>query len=280
MRWRYDIPIALIVLCLIGFPFFVTVVTLGQTQSLLVNGSFEGSNYMMEDPWGNLIPEVEVPDGWLFGWDELGIAGYLHRPELKKETQTTLAGSGVKFFTTFSTHRAWLYQRVSVTPGVKYRFTFYARVWSSSQDDPSQNVGGSYWVNSCIDPWGESDPYDEGVECLYPFRGLNHHEDWAQWVKFQQDIVAEGPWITVFILGEAEWRVAHNDLYADEATVVQVSEVPTPTSTTEPTGTRTSTPIPSATPTYTPTQEGVVTPTLDLAEMIAAVLTEVARQTE
>ena len=222
-----------------------------QTVNLLLNPSFE-------DGFSSRgAGEVTVANGWFPWWlqgtpDQTEI-GYLRRPEYKPE-DARLYGYrrvrdgeyGQKYFTTYSTHVAGIYQPVSVQPGYRVTFSIWVQVWSSSGDHPDRIVDhGDYQVSIGIDPTGGVDGGSPNVIWSDPVREYN------QWVQLEVKAVARSGTVTVFTRGAPLYRVKHNDSYWDDASVVaSAPPLPPPT---RPTSTPTPKPTPTPWPTFTPT---------------------------
>jgi len=223
----------------------------GQTVNLLLNPGFEDGF----SPRG--AGEVVVADGW-FPWWVQGTSGqtevgYLRRPEYKPE-DARLYGYrrvhggeyGQKYFTTFSTHVAGIYQQVTVPQGYRVTFSIWVQVWSSSGDNPDDIKNhGDYKVSAGIDPTGGSDGSSPNVLWSEPVREYN------QWVQLTVTATAQSSTVTAFVRGAPLYRVKHNDSYWDDASLV--ASPPPPPPSTPPTPTRSPTPTYTPWPTFTPT---------------------------
>ncbi len=223
----------------------------GQTVNLLLNPGFEDGFSQRG------AGEVEVANGWFPWWvqgtpDQTNI-GYLRRPEYKPEDARRFGYRRVhggefaqKYFTTYSTHVAGIYQQVTVPQDYRVTFSMWVQVWSSSGDNPDDIVDhGDYRVSIGIDPTGGVDGSSPNVVWSEAVREYN------QWVQLRVTAVAESRTVTVFTRGAPLYRVKHNDSYWDDASVV-ASPPPTPPST-PPTPTRTPTATFTPWPTFTPT---------------------------
>jgi len=208
--------------------------------------------------------EVEVANGWNPWWQDgpFQDQGLNRRPEYDAEnagihgTLRIREGNfGQKWGNVFATHHAGVYQRVNVPAGSTVTFSVWGQAWSSRNDDPNVSDGGKYSLSVGIDPTGGTDRTSPNVVWSAPSEALD------QWVQLSVEAVAQGGAITVFLRGDAEWPVKHNDAYFDDACLTYVVPPPPPTNTPRPTEvpTETPTPEPSATPTLTPTPKlGVV----------------------
>jgi hypothetical protein len=222
-----------------------------QTVNLLLNPSFEDGFSARG------AGEVEVADGWFPWWvqgtpDQTEI-GYLRRPEYKAEDGRRFGyrrihggDFGQKYFTTYSTHVAGIYQQIPVPQGYRVTFSIWAQVWSSSGDNPDDIVDhGDYKVSVGIDPKGGVDGSAPDVVWSQPVRAYN------EWVQLQVTAVARASTVTVFTRGAPLYRVKHNDSYWDDASVV--ASAPPPPPPTRPTATPTPKPTYTPRPTFTPT---------------------------
>jgi len=195
---------------------------------LLQNGDFTGGTYRYTDPWGNQISELELPQGWeLFTYQE---KGEIHRPETKVERTSPdpeLVAPVWKAFTSYSRHHYSLGQRVPVA--FRTELSFYAWVfpWSSSQDKFGESVGGSYRVRVGIDPFGGVDPESRYIKWSHKEPGYKAMDVLQELIV---EAVAEAGMVTVWLQGDCEWPLKHNDAFWDGARLwaLSVPEPPEP----------------------------------------------------
>ena len=240
-----------------------------------LHDSFEGAWYYWDGK-----SEVYVPDSWQPYWRPRTIwdgQGYYFRPEYKRTTRPERVWDGgvaAQWFNTYANHIAGLWRRVYVGEGQAVRASAWAMAWSSAFDDPEVSWGGSYRLAIGVDPTGGTDPWAATIEWSEPgLPGRRVHDAWAYLSVVTQ---AQGEYVTVYLRGDAEWPVKHNDAYFDDVWVTYLDDVPptrVPTATLQPTRTFTPTEVPSATrtetatatrttpATATPTAEPSVTPT-------------------
>ena len=251
MRSRMFAAVALVTLILITPLLGPKTDVQGQAINLLMNPGFE------EGFSQRGAGEVEVANGWVPWWvqgtpDQTEV-GYLRRPEYKPETARLYGYRRVhggdyaqKYFTTYSTHVAGIYQQVSVRQGYRVTFSIWVQVWSSSGDNPDAiKDDGDYKVSIGIDPTGGVDGSSPNEDWSAPAKEYNH------WMQLQVTAVARSATVTVFIRGAPLYRVKHNDSYWDDASVVaSAPPLPPPT---PPTSTPTPKPTPTPWPTFTPT---------------------------
>ena len=190
--------------------------------------------------------EVNVANGWQPFWqdgpgqDE----GYNRRPEFQPEDASRFGRRRIhegnwaqKIMSTFSTHHAGLWQQINVPVGSTVRFSAWAQAWSSSKDDPSYSVDGAYGTSIGIDPTGGTDWTSPSIV----WSGKNWTLD--QWVQHGVETQARAGTVTIYLRGDAEWRVKHNDGYWDDICVTfQAPPTPLPRPTSPPP------PPPTATP--------------------------------
>ena len=209
--------------------------------NLLTNPSFEDTY----GPWGG-YRELNVSAGWNPWWIEHeGDEGYLlRRPECKPAFHF-IHGNRVKSgeyaqqcFTFYGTHDMGVYQPVKVTPGQLLRFSIWVQVWSTSlKAGEVSELPGNVKVSIGIDPTGGIDPLSPVIHWSDPI------EAYDQWHFQFVEEVAQNNTITVFTRSQAEFAVMHNDVYWDEAGLVDADLALS----------LQLTPIPTATPKPTPT---------------------------
>ncbi len=205
--------------------------------------------------------EVTVANGWHPFWqDGPGVEeGYNKRPEYKPEiaaihgTRRVHSGNyAQKWFTTYGTHNAGVYQQINVPAGSLVNASVYAQAWSSDFDDITRSEG-TYRLYIGIDPTGGTN-FASGSVVWSP---ANSTTD--QWVQLSVQARAQADTITVFLRGAPEYRNKHNDAYFDDVCVT-VAAPPTPTPAPTNTPGPTNTPTPTATPENTPTPANTPTP--------------------
>jgi hypothetical protein len=254
----------LIVTLLIFLPLEVLAAPPTQEGNLLKNAGFEEG--FSERGAG----EVTIANGWEAWWvqgssDQTG-QGYLVRPEYKPEDAWVFTMRRVhsgrfsqKYFNTYATHIAGIYQQVAVAKGSLVNFSIWVQVWSSTEPDPDQCDGfGNYAVSAGIDPYGGNDGNSGNIVWSDPVMSCN------QWVNLSVSTVAQADRVTVFARGAPEFRVKFNDSYWDDAVLTAVAPTPTPrppTNTPRPTDTPVPTDTPLPTATYTPIPTSTPTPT-------------------
>ncbi len=261
--------------------------------NLLQNPGFEGKFR----GW-NGIPEIQVASKWTPWWfeDPAHDPAYF-RPEYKRAISSqfpkrVLSGdSAQQWFTFHASHRAGMYQQVfDVTPGERYRFSIFAQVWSSLEDNPNSSVlPANPHLRIGIDPTGNWHP---GAAEVVWTSDASMSSIIDQWGQISIEAIAQNDILTVFMRTNPDFANKHNDMYWDNASLVAVAPLaptaappthtpmatdelaatrvpaPTntatatrPTSTTTPSATNTASATPSVTPTQTQTPSPTSTPT-------------------
>ena len=219
-----------------------------QSNNLLTNPSFE-------QPY-----DEGIANGWK-AWadnspeDLFGDCtnGYHKRPRWGEATDLIFDGSVSQFVgTNWDTWQGGVKQNVQVTPGSQYRFSFFARGYTSMNASGSSETYINMHVQAGVDLTGSSNRFNISV------RGAegSPHDEWQQ---FSVQFTATEPEITVFTMADLAEPGVNQCLqflsvYFDKAELIELG--PPPTNTPPPLPTRapaTNTPIP---PTATP-----VTPT-------------------
>lgn len=222
---------------------------------LLVNPGFEEGFSYRHDPYtGIWAGELEVADGWDLWYDNLQECppydpecanpnSYNRRPEYKRESGTARVRSGQyaqKFFTTYGTHTAGLYQSVEVPPNSWVRFSIWVWTWSSNKDIPEHSfLPGPYGVSIGIDPTGGEAWDSPEIQWTAPITRPD------QWIYLQTDAHTASGQISVWTQGKQRWPVKHNDSYWDDAELVVLDVPPEPTATISPSPTPYPTPEPT-----------------------------------
>lgn len=229
-----------------------------QQGNLLNNPGFEGAF----NAWSG-INEIQMAAGWTPWWIE-NPENYPQwfRPEYKRAMAVNFPGrvhngeSSQQYFTFHASHFAGMYQQVfNVVPGQSYRFTIWAQVWSSTQDDPNtSNQPANPHLRVGIDPTGLWDLNGSTV-VWSPEADMYNHID--QWGAISVETVAQNNIITVMVRTNPEFPNKHNDMYWDDATLFLVGPpqptAPPPPPPTDTPGPPTNTPLPSDTPAATNT---------------------------
>jgi hypothetical protein len=243
-----------------------------QAGNMLQNPGFEGGF----QAW-NGIPEVQVAANWTpWWWEDPDHNPAYFRPEYKRALASiyprrVLGGeSAQQWFTFYASHVAGMYQQVfNVAPGQRYRFSVWAQVWSSTEDNPGQSISpANPHLQIGIDPTGN---WNAGGPTVIwsgeaPMSGVID-----QWGLMTVEATAENNVITVFMRTNPDFANKHNDMYWDNAALEAV-QPPLPTAPPSPTpGPATNTPAvePSATPANTATPTVTDTPAATITETVS-----------
>jgi len=165
-------------------------------------------------------PQEIVANGWLSWYDPLPGTGGIHyapvytpRRSDRDGPRAVLAGLwSQELATTSSTHLGGLMQQVAIPLHSQVLATAFAYAWASDGDNPAiSEPQGLYAVSLGLDPEGGMDPAANTIEWTRPVSVTD------SWVPLELDVGVEGPWLTLFLRGEAAAPLAHNVARWDEA---------------------------------------------------------------
>ncbi len=196
--------------------------------NLLLNPSFEEGGRKTES-LGTSLSSM-VANGW-FPWFIRGDQRFNREPEFKIEDATHdplrwrvhTGWFSQKFFTTWATHTAGIYQRVAVPRGSTVEFRIWVQIYTGERDgwdgqkhhsDP--DAPGNYRASIGIDPYGNVPP---AVGAPPPDTVI-----WSDpimiydtWTEMRIQAVAQADFVTVYTRGQPEFSVKHNDSFWDTA---------------------------------------------------------------
>lgn len=212
-----------------------------QGANLLQNPSFEGAFHPYVPPGGHpdcehgICQTAQMADGWTPYWrshDPVDPPEIIRMPEYKPAedewvpARTHDGERAQQLFTSFSTHEAGFYQRLSVTPGAIYCFGIWGHSWSSSNDTASTN-DSELEQNIGIDPMGGTDWQSGDVIWGGP-KQYYYDEPGEQNAFGPLTLVvrAQTSQMTVFTWSRPVWPVKHNDVFWDDAIVIRAPEEP------------------------------------------------------
>jgi hypothetical protein len=202
----------------------------GCAGNVLANPSFDGGSRKTQALGTSL--SSAVADGWI-PWFVRGNEAINREPEFKVEQvalggdpgRVRSGGQSQKWFTTWATHDAGIYQQVRTSPGSSLKFTAYAMVYTGEADgwsderhtflsDPAKP--GNYRVSVGIDPGGATPagmgaPPPASVVWSAPSMATD------DWVPLSVSTVARAQTVTVYARGAPEWPVKHNDSFWEDA---------------------------------------------------------------
>lgn len=190
----------------------------------LANPYFDQTWYQFED-----VPELTIPESWSPWWEQgtpQQVAdGFLKRPEYKPEPARLISQpAGVKWFTTFATHNAGLYQVVAVPAGKRVTVRASVQYWSEHTD----GSGGALACCIGIHPRGGTSPIDPGI-VWSAWQGQDDKTwDGRSWRQVEVSTVSETNQVTVFLRSACRYRAKHNDSYWDNIIFTVEGETPDP----------------------------------------------------
>lgn len=201
----------------------------GCAGNLLQNPGFEGPSHKTESEGTSL--SSAVGNGWS-PWFVRGNATWNREPEFKVE-QTAIGGdwarvhsgaNSMKWFTTWGTHTAGVYQKVAARPGTAYTFSIFAQAYSGEGDafDPVRRTfisdmekPGNYEIRVGIDPTGAVPQMGSAPPASVVWSAPVRTVD--AWVNLAVSAVAKGGSVTVYTHSSMEFPVKHNDSFWDDA---------------------------------------------------------------
>lgn len=204
----------------------------GCAGNMLVNANFEEGSRKTEGEGTSLSSAVS--NGWS-PWFVRGDATFNREPEFKVEqmaiggdrARIRSGGQSMKWFTTWGTHTAGIYQRVAVRPGAGLTFTIHGMAYTGEDDgwDPVSNTfisdpskPGNYYMAAGIDPTGAVPPIGSPPPASVVWSPATLTYD--QWVPLTVSAVARSGFVTVYAKGQPEWSVKHNDSFWEDACLV------------------------------------------------------------
>jgi hypothetical protein len=181
--------------------------------NLLQNGGFEGGFRYVDG-----IRELYGPNEWGLWWDPRSA-----RPEWKDATMAVdsrRVRSGehaAQWFNNYAVHTGGIYQRVTgLQPGSTLTLSGYVQAFSSGKDDFSRS-DGRYRMRIGIDPYGGMDP--ESADVVWSDGG-NAVQPYDAYMLITVTTMARSDRATVWVWGQAEWALKHNDAYVDDVALV------------------------------------------------------------
>lgn len=201
---------------------FLPLVAAQEAASLsLLNPGFEEGFRQVDG-----IGELTVGNYWEPWWDENAARPEFKRADIAVDARRVRSGSSAQqWFNNYATHTGGIYQRVSgVTVGTTLVLEAWVQAFSSSQDNFSQS-SGRYRMRIGIDPYGGLDP--ESPDVAWSNDG-NAVEPYDAYQFLRVEAVARSDRATVYIWGQAEWPLKHNDAYVDDVRLYVSGSGPSP----------------------------------------------------
>ncbi len=215
-------------------------VSQGCAGNLLANPGFDAGSYKTESLGTSLSSSSgEAWTPWFInGNDETWNREpefKLNIPGLTGDAYRVRAGNSMKWFTTWGTHDAGVWQRVGVSPGAAVTFSAHGMIYSGEDDghrpdldtffsDPEKN--GSYRMQVGIDPYGNT----PAMGAPPPDTVVWSAEEFTPDVFVNQAVttVARAGAVTVFVRGKAIWPVKHNDSFWEDTCLRYGGGAPAP----------------------------------------------------
>ncbi len=293
-KWLFFLSSLLVILSLVQLAASTPTAVAQDGPNLLRNPGFEGEFFA----WSG-VPEVQVAHEWTPWWiEDTSRDPRWHRPEWKRARaadfpKRVLSGaSSQQYFTFFASHYAGMYQQVfDVTPGKRYRFGIWVQLWSSIEDNADTSVlPANPRLQIGIEPNGVALPgFAQPPGTVFWSGEASMDQIVDRWGYMTVETTAQSDVISVYIRSRPDFANKHNNVYLDEASLVEIdaapptavpptitntpvpvsptegaeeaTATPTATPTIEVEATTTATPEPSATATDTPTVESTATAT-------------------
>jgi hypothetical protein len=151
-------------------------ITVPLRPEFIVNGNFESG----------------FSGGLARGWQRFPASG---GPAYVDERDNRRGGShGQRWWTSYATHDAGVWQRVKVSPGRSYR----VKAWTWRSDEWNNgSANEEMWVG--LDPQGGNNPASSDV------RWSQGAYSYQTWTPQEVGVVATGNTLTVFVRGKAHW---------------------------------------------------------------------------
>lgn len=215
-------------------------------ENLIRNPGFEGQYSAWQPQYGTAQMAPEWTPWWV---EDANHDPVYAQPEYKPAERQFFPNrvwegdKAQQWFTFHKSHNGGMYQQIfGVTPGQTYRFSILVQVWSSTGDNPniSETTGDPRFAIG-IDPTGAAQPgWVAGSPSTVqwsPNAPMDAILD--RWHSMSVEAVAQNSTITVYMRGNPQYAVKHNDFYVDAANLVAVGNPvppPQPTNTPVPPG--------------------------------------------
>lgn len=289
-QWLFFLSSLLVILLLVQSAMPIPTAVAQDGPNLLRNPGFEGEFFA----WAG-VPEAQVAHEWTPWWiEDTSRDPRWHRPEWKRAVaanfpKRVLSGaSAQQYFTFFASHYAGMYQQVfDVTPGKRYRFGIWVQLWSSMEDNADTSVlPANPRLQIGIEPNGVALPgfaQPPGTVIWSGEAPMDQIVD--RWGYMTVEATAGSDVITVYIRSRPDFANKHNDIYLDEASLVEIdaapptavpptiTNTPEPEPTNEVTATLTATATTAVEATATATREPTTTSTATVAPTVEATAT-------
>lgn len=191
--------------------------------------AFKENSPPWRSPGGQVHTTVLLPADWeLFAVEPFRGNGEMVLPECKCVHLGAPQNLGWvwKAFSSYSTHRYALGRRVAVPMGCQVELLAWVWSWSSEGDDPMVSVNGSYRTRIGVDPFGGTDWRSPDIVWSHEEPGRKVMD---KLIRHEVVTAAEAGKITLWLWGDSEWRVKHNDAYWSGAWLYLSGDTPPPT---------------------------------------------------
>lgn len=184
----------------------------------IISSSFEGE--FTERGAG----EVKVAEGWHPWWHESDT-----RPEYKAATVAIDAhriyegSKAQQWFNTYATHTAGIYQQVTgLEAGRDLHFHAFVQAFTRNDDSNWRVSEGRYRMRIGVDPYGGTDAESEDVVWSVTV------QPYDDYVPVVVETTTRSDRCTLFVWGQAEWALKHNNAYVDAVTLLYDDDLPPP----------------------------------------------------
>ena len=209
-----------VILCAIAFS---ALAVLPEPPSAQAQGTNLIGNPQMNAPYYGIGAKGQVPSSWTKWESGEGPINDYHQ---FVEEYRSAPSSWVQRCA-YLTCTAGGYQTVGVTQGSMYRFTIYAFLWTCKNEnpgDPCRDADGRWAdqdsgakVRVGFDPTGGTDP--NGANVLWG----SYAQPWVAFGAISADITAEAGNITVFTYWTQSVPMQFNEVYWDDASLVEIT---------------------------------------------------------
>lgn len=198
----------------------------GQAQAvdnLLSNPGFEEEFVDFEGEEPRSVGAAWTPWHIPASYDSPAYANHSpHYQPAAPETSRIRSGDNAQsYFSLYATHKGGLYQQVETAEsGTFYRFSIYARVWSSTfQDFEESEEPGDVALLVGIDPTGGTN--GSSGDIVWSPVAAFYYDAYRQYSVIAE---AQSSTITVFVMSTIETPVANSYIYLDDAALEAAAE--------------------------------------------------------
>lgn len=182
----------------------------------LENPGFEGGFREYQE-----VHELKVANAWIPWWDPTST-----RPEYRDgapfPNRIRSGNHSQQWFNTYAVHTAGIYQRVEDIPPGTIRLTCYVQAFTSGQNNFDKS-DGRYRMRIGVDPYGGIDP--DSIDVVWSDGG-HAIQPYDEWFPLQIETVVRSDRATIFVWGQPEWPLHHNNAYVDDCSLMVLSESP------------------------------------------------------